>query len=59
MTKASGSVVKIQPAHAEELAAIARTVDRYKADQAALRRAMENAGIITKSGQLSKEYQSS
>ena len=49
----------IQPANAEELAAISRTVDRYKADQEALRRAMEKAGIITNSGQLSKEYQSS
>jgi hypothetical protein len=48
----------VPPTMADELAAIARTVHRYEKDQQALRRAMERAGIITESGQLSKEYQS-
>ncbi|MEA3643540.1 MAG: hypothetical protein VBE63_26955 [Lamprobacter sp.] len=48
----------VPPTTTDELAAIARTVHRYKKDQQALRRAMERAGIITESGQLSKEYQS-
>jgi hypothetical protein len=48
----------VPPTMTDELAAIARTVDRYKKDQQALRRAMEKAGIITESGQLRKEYQS-
>jgi hypothetical protein len=46
------------PTMTDELAAIARTVHRYKKDQQALRRAMQRAGIITDGGQLTKEYQS-
>ena len=55
---ASGGRFNVHPTTTDELAAIARTVHRYKKDQQALRHAMERAGIITESGQLSKEYQS-
>ena len=41
-----------------ELAAISRTVDRLMNDPIALRRVMQKAGIITKTGKLTKEYQS-
>ena len=57
-SKTGEGVVNIQLANSEELAAISRTVHRYKTDQEVLRRAMEKAGITTKSGQLSREYQS-
>jgi hypothetical protein len=43
---------------AGELAAIARTVSRYKSDQRALQKAMRKAGIITETGKLTKEYRS-
>ena len=42
----------------QELAAISRTVTRLKTDPKALKQAMYKAGIITKAGKLTKEYQS-
>lgn len=43
---------------AGEMAAIARTVSRYKSDQKALQQAMRKAGIITETGELTMEYRS-
>jgi len=43
---------------AGELAAISRTISRYKSDPQALQQALQNAGIITKTGKLTREYRS-
>ncbi len=41
---------------AAELAVIARTVDKLKADPKALQVLMQRAGILTESGKLTKEF---
>jgi hypothetical protein len=40
-----------------ELAAISRTVSRLKSDPHALRQAMQRAGILSETGQLTEDYQ--
>ncbi|NCA88809.1 MAG: hypothetical protein EOM92_07785 [Gammaproteobacteria bacterium] len=41
---------------AAELAVIARTVDKLKADPKALQGLMQRAGIVTENGKLTKEF---